>query len=76
MLQKQELAVAGRNWGHAAVEGSTLVFTENGKTTFRVPLSDVGQVWTPLQTVVYSATRKHAWGTYAHETDLHGPLDV
>ena len=47
MLQKQELAVAGRNWGHAAVEGSTLVFTENGKTTFRVPLSDVGQVWTP-----------------------------
>ena len=47
VLQKQELAVTGRNWGHAAVEGSTLVFTENGKTTFRIPLSDVGQVEPP-----------------------------
>ena len=43
-MQKQELAVSGRSWGAAAVEGSNLVFSVNGKAAFRVPLQDVGQV--------------------------------
>lgn len=43
-LQEQELAVSGRNWGAAAVEGSTLVFTVGSKPAFRVPLKDVGGV--------------------------------
>lgn len=36
--------MSGRNWGAAAVEGSTLVFTVGSKPAFRVPLKDVGGV--------------------------------
>ena len=46
--QKQELSISGRSWGQAAVEGSNLVFSVNGKTAFRVPLQDVGQVQTSV----------------------------
>ena len=42
--QEQELAVSGRNWGAAAVQGSTLTFSVGGKPAFRVPLKDVGGV--------------------------------
>ena len=42
--QEQELAVSGRNWGAAAVQGSTLVFSVGSKPAFRVPLKDVGGV--------------------------------
>ena len=34
----------GRNWGSAALEGQTLVFSVGSKPAFRIPLQDVGQV--------------------------------
>ncbi|KAK9811520.1 hypothetical protein WJX72_005220 [[Myrmecia] bisecta] len=43
-IEEQELAVSGRNWGDALIDGSTLVFKVNGKPAFRVPLNEVGQV--------------------------------
>ena len=45
-MQREDLAVSGRNWGQATIEGGTLVFTVAGKPAFRVPLKDVGQVFT------------------------------
>ena len=36
--------MSGQNWGAAAVEGSTLVFTVGSKPAFRVSLKDVGGV--------------------------------
>jgi hypothetical protein len=38
------MAVSGRNWGAAAVQGSTLTFSVGGRPAFRVPLKDVGGV--------------------------------
>ena len=49
--QEQELAVSGRNWGAAAVQGSTLVFSVGSRPAFRVPLKDVGGVQQAAQEV-------------------------
>lgn len=43
-VQEKELSVAGRNWGEAIIDGSTLVFNVAGKPALRIPLTDVGQV--------------------------------
>ncbi|KAK9825879.1 hypothetical protein WJX81_000254 [Elliptochloris bilobata] len=51
-IEEQELAVSGRNWGAAAVQGSTLVFSVGSKPAFCVPLKDVGGVQQAAQEVM------------------------
>ena len=43
--------MSGRNWGAAAVQGSTLVFSVGSRPAFRVPLKDVGGVQQAAQEV-------------------------
>ena len=46
--------MSGRNWGAAAVQGSTLVFSVGSRPAFRVPLKDVGGVQQAAQEVCNS----------------------
>jgi structure-specific recognition protein 1 len=41
--EEKPLAISGRNWGDAALEGSSLAFTVGGKHAFDVSISDVSQ---------------------------------
>ena len=43
--------MSGRNWGAAAVQGSTLVFSVGSRPAFCVPLKDVGGVQQAAQEV-------------------------
>ena len=42
--QEQEVSISGWNWGNAAVDTATMVFTVGSKPAFRIPLKDVNQV--------------------------------
>ncbi|KAG0565956.1 hypothetical protein KC19_7G026800 [Ceratodon purpureus] len=41
--EEKPLAISGRNWGDATLEGSSLAFTVGGKHAFDVSISDVSQ---------------------------------
>ena len=38
------MSISGWNWGNAAVDTATMVFTVGSKPAFRIPLKDVNQV--------------------------------
>lgn len=42
-IAEEPVATSGHNWGHLAVDGSTLVFKVGGRAAFSVPLPDVSQ---------------------------------
>ncbi|CAK0784212.1 hypothetical protein CVIRNUC_007416 [Coccomyxa viridis] len=43
-IEEQEVSISGWNWGNAAVDTATMVFTVGSKPAFRIPLKDVNQV--------------------------------
>ena len=62
------MSISGWNWGNAAVDTATMVFTVGSKPAFRIPLKDVNQVQQSKEEVCFqpaARTKIHSPGVWA-----------